>query len=88
MIEGQHLVGKVSDDDTGMTGAIVVSGVHAHAGTGDAIFTECNAGGYCRFFKASIMLIQVKLIWLRIIGQKNVGPAVIVIIENRDAKTL
>ena len=85
VVERHHLIGKVADDDTGMTGAIVIGRVHAHAGPRHAVFTECDAGGDAALFKRSLLLIEIKLVGLRVIGNQNVGPAVAVVVENCDA---
>src|SRR5712664_3645883 len=40
VIERDHLVGEVADDDAGVSAAVVVGGVGAYAGAGSAVLTE------------------------------------------------
>src|SRR5215510_10015821 len=40
VIERHHLVGEIRDDDAGTSRPVIVSGIHAHACTRYAIFTE------------------------------------------------
>ena len=86
VIERKHLVGEVGDDDAGMAGAVVVGGVHAHAGAGHAIFAEGDSRRDALLLKGSVVLVQVQLVGLRVVGQQNVGPAVIVVVENGDTE--
>src|SRR5260370_17211646 len=88
VIERNHLIRPGADDATGVAAAIVVSCVHAHAGTRHAVFAECDAGGDAALFKGSILFIQIELVGLRVIGNQNVGPAIAVVIENGYAQTL
>src|ERR1700751_109304 len=76
VIEREHLVGKIGDDDTGMTGAVVIGGIDTHSSPGHAIFAESDARRNAALFKGSVLFIQVKLVGLRVVGQQNVGPAV------------
>src|SRR5271157_1296522 len=71
-----------------MAAAVVIGGVHAHACARDAVLAEADAGGNSALLERSIALIQVKLVGLGIIGHQNVGPAVAVVVENRDAQAL
>src|SRR5579871_983813 len=45
VVEGDHLVGEVADQNARMTAAVVVGGVGAHAGAGHAVLAEANAAG-------------------------------------------
>src|SRR5215831_3516062 len=42
VIEREHLVGKVRDDDAGMSGAVIVGGINSHSCASHAVFTESD----------------------------------------------
>ncbi len=88
MIQRQHLVGEVGDDQADAAGVVIVGGVNAHAGAGDTVFAESHAGRNGFFFERAIVFIQIKLIGLSVIGEDDVGPAVVVVIENGDTQAL
>ena len=85
VVERNHLVGEVADDDAGVPAAVVVGGVGAHSGAGYAVFAEGDAGGDAALFEGSVFLIEVELVRLRVVGDQEVGPAVGVVIEDCDA---
>src|SRR5215831_8648096 len=47
VIKRHHLVRKITDNDAGPAGAIVVRGVNSHSGARHSIFAEGNTRGYC-----------------------------------------
>src|SRR5712671_8164325 len=86
VVERHHLVGEVADDDAGMAAAVVVGGVHAHAGARHAIFAESYTSGDSALFEGAIFFIEVEFVGLSVIGNQDVGPAVTVVIEDGDAQ--
>ncbi len=86
VIKRNHLIGEVADDDAGVAAAIVIGGVHAHAGASHAIFAESYTRRNAALFERSVFLVQVKLVGLGVVGNQNIGPAVAVVIENGDAE--
>ena len=86
VVEREHLVGEIGDDQAGAAGAVVIGGVDAHAGARDAIFAEGDSGGNSALFEGAVLLIQVKLVGLRVVGDQDVGPSIVVVIENGDAQ--
>ena len=88
MIERDHLVGEIADDQAGVSTAVVVGGVGAHARARDSVFTEADPGSHSALFEGAILLVQVELVRLRVIGDRDVWPSVRVVIQNRDAKAL
>ena len=87
VIEREHLVGKICDDDAGLPGTIVVGGVDTHSSASDTVFAKGNARGHSALFEGAIFFVQVKLVGLRVIGEKNVRPAIAVVVENRDSQS-
>src|SRR5258708_33773715 len=67
VIQRDHLVGKVADDDAGVTAAIVVGGVGAHSRAGNAILAEPDARRHAALLERSILLIQLKLVGVRVL---------------------
>src|SRR4051794_10656365 len=67
---------------------IVISRINSHAGSRNAIFAERDTRGNGLLLKGSIVFVEVELVRLGIVGEKNIGPAVTVIIEDCEAKAL
>src|SRR5579883_2192035 len=81
LIQRHSFVGEVSDDQALMAGQVIVDGIDAHAGTSFTGIAEGNAGAECLISKRSVVVIVVKLVRLRVVGDEEVQPAVVVIIE-------
>src|SRR5882724_4467891 len=88
VVERKHLIREVGDDQASVSGAVVVGGIHAHSRAGDAVFTERDAGGHGALFKRAIFFVQVELVGLGVVGDDDIGPAVVVVIKNGNAQTL
>src|SRR3981081_2400666 len=82
------MVCKIRDDQAGAARAVVIDGIDAHAGAGNAIFAESNAGGNGALFEGAVLFVQVELVGLRIVGDQDVGPSVFVVVENGDTESL
>src|SRR4051812_24804126 len=67
---------------------IVISRIDAHAGARNAILAEGNARRNSLLLKGSIVFVEVELVRLGVVGEKNIGPAVTVVIKNREAQAL
>ena len=85
-IEGIFLLGEVRNNKVGIAVVIVVCEIYAHAGIGSAIFIHSGSGGDGYFFKAAIVLVVEKKFGNRIIGDCDVGVAVVVEIGDGDAQ--
>src|SRR6267154_2525410 len=88
VIERDHLVGEVRNNQAGTARTVIIGGVDTHSGARNSVFAEGNSGGHGFLFKRTVALVQIKLIWLGVVGQKNVGPTVAVVVENREAQGL
>ena len=86
MVKRHHLVGKVADNDAGPPRTIIVSGVHSHSRSRDAIFAESHARRYCIFSERSVAVVQVKFVGLSVIGDQKIRPAVTVVVKYGDPK--
>src|ERR1700757_2505063 len=59
VIQREHLVGKIADNQAGASGMIVVPGVNAHSGARNSVFAKSYARGNRLFFKSPIVLVEV-----------------------------
>src|ERR1700722_5584050 len=80
-VETDHLVIEVCDRDTGRTGIIEVRYVDSHARAGFSFSTERKPSFHRGIFECAIALIAIKLVGLSVIGHEQIGPAVIVVLE-------
>ncbi len=85
-IERHHLVIEVGDRDALRAGVIEIRGVDSHAGAGLAVLAESHAGSHGDIFERAVALIAVELIRLRVVGDQQVRPAVVIVIEHRHAQ--
>ncbi len=88
VIERKHLIREVRNQQAGEAGVIVVGGVHAHAGTGHAVFAKGDSRDHRFFGECAVAIVAIKLVRLRVIRKQKIGPAVIVKIEHRDTESL
>ena len=88
LVERDHLVREVADDQARPAGAVVVGRVHAHAGARDAGLVEGDAGGDADVGERAVLLVLVEAVRLRVVGHEQIEPAVAVVIEQRDAERL
>src|SRR5262249_33303845 len=63
-----------------------VAHVHPHAGAGFALCAERQASIDSNIFELSICQVAIELVGLRIIGDKEIGPAILIEIEDSNAE--
>src|SRR6185369_12348929 len=68
--------------------AVVVGGVHAHAGARRASLAEGDARDHGVVSKRPVVVVAIKLVWLSVVGDEEIHPAVVVVIEQSDAERL
>src|SRR5260370_41506517 len=88
VIERKHLVREIGDEQAGKAGMIIVGGVHAHTGAGNAVFAEGDSRYHGFFRECAIAIVAIKLVGLRVIRKQKVWPAVVVEIEHSDTESL
>ena len=86
VIERNHLVREIGDEHAGVAGMIVVGGVHAHARAGHAVFAEGHTCDHGFFAERAVAIVAIELVGLRVVGEKKVRPAVVVVVEHGDAE--
>jgi len=67
--------------------ALEIARLRAHPGARNAVLAESDTGRNTTFLERSIFLVQIKFVGLSIVGDKNVGPPVFVVVEDRDSQT-
>ena len=88
VVERDHLVGEIADNQAGMAAAVVVGSVGAHAGAGNAVFAEADSCSDSALFECAVFLIHIQLVGLRIVGDQDFRPSVDVRIEDGDPEAL
>ena len=88
MIERDAFVGEVSNHHTLFARAVVIGGVDSHACARGARFAERNAGHHGVVRKRSVVVVAIELVWLRVVCDEEIEPAVAVVIEQCDAERL
>ena len=88
VIKGDHLVGEIADDDAGMAAAVVIRGISTHPGARHPILAEADPGCDSLLLEGSVSFVQVKFVWLRVVGDQDVRPAVAIGVKNRNAQAL
>src|SRR5438067_1717504 len=70
----------------GAAGTVVIGGIDAHSAARDAVFSEGYTCRHALFGKGAVLVIAIKFIRLGIVGDKNIGPAVAVVVEHGHAQ--
>ena len=78
----------MSDDQIHASAACHVGGVRSHASFKLAISADSNTGQIPDFSKRAIAIVVKQKIRHVIVGDENVLPAIVVIIESHHAKTV
>src|SRR5215831_2848721 len=71
-----------------MAGTVIVGGVDTHPGARDSVLAEGNSGGDRLLLERAVLLVEVKLVGLRVVGNRDIGPAVVVVVEDRETEAL
>ena len=88
MIERDALVGKVSNHHALFARAVVVRGIDAHAGARSAGLTKSNTRDHGVIGERAVTIVSIEFVWLGVIRDKQIHPAVVVIIEQSDTECL
>ena len=67
-------------------GAVVIGCVHAHGPARFSVLGESDSGGEANVFERAVTVVSIKPVGLRIVGLKNIRPAVLIEVENGDAE--
>ena len=87
-VQPDHLVVEIGDGEAGAAGVVEVSRVDPHARPRLAIVAERDAGCERDVPEAAVALIAIELVRLCVVGDEDVRPAVLIVIEQRDTERL
>jgi hypothetical protein len=88
VVEAEHLVREVPDQERGPAAAAVVGRVRAHPRAGDARLAEGDTRGHADVAEAAVAAIAIELVRLRVVGDEQVGPGVGVVVDEGEAERL
>ena len=85
-IEPGHLVVEVRDRDAHPARVVEVGRVDAHAGARPAVGAEGDAGLDADLLEGAVALVAIELVGLRVVGDDQIRPAVLIVVEHRHAE--
>ena len=88
VIERDHLVREVADDEVGLAVAVVVGSVDAHGPAGGAVLGESDAGEHPGVLEPAVSEVPVEVVGLGVVRHRQVGEPVAVEVENRHPEAL
>ena len=88
MIQPQHLVGEVADQQMRPAAAVIIAGIRAHRAARHAVFPIGHAGRHAAFHKTAFPGVAIQFVGLRIVGHEKVRPPVAVIVQHGHAQRL
>ena len=86
VVEIEHLVGEVADDEALPTGAVVVCGINPHCAGRDTTFVISNSGEHSGFNEGAVAVILIEFIGLGIICLKDIRQTVGIVVEDANAE--
>src|SRR5262249_249561 len=86
VVERNHLVRKIGDEQAGVATAVVIESVDAHSCARHAVFAERESRYYGLFGEGAVTIVAIELVGLGVVGEEQVGPAVVVVVEHGDAE--
>ena len=88
MIQTEHLVEKIADDQVRTARAIVVGGVGSHVRASRSLFAQRDAGSQCLVDKPAVTIVAIKPCRDAVTPDEDVRPSVEVIVEHDDPHCL
>src|SRR5947209_8920033 len=85
-IQADHLVVEIRDGYPGETGIVEISDVDPHPCPRLAFAAEGETSLHGCIFESAIPLVTIKLVRLSVIGDEQLGPDVVVFVEQRYAE--
>src|SRR5207245_7261856 len=85
-IESDHCVVDIGDGAAGPAGIFEVSDINAHPGARFSLGTERQASFDRDILELAVSQIAVELVGLRVVGDEQIRPAVLVVVEHRHAQ--
>ena len=88
MIKRHALVGEIADHQALPARVVVVRGVGSHTGAGCAGVAISHSSRDTYVGEGSVVVVVVELVGFGVVGDEQIQPAVIVIIQQRNAECL
>ena len=90
VIVKQHVafIGKVCDHDIGQAVVVIIAEVDSHPRESFAVLVIADAGEQPDFAERAVAVVAVEEALHRVVGNKNVGEAISVVVSERNAETL
>ena len=85
-MQRRRLAGKIANGDAELRVIVDIGGIDTHPGIGDSAFIQHQSRLRPEFAKCAIALIGKEQTGREIVGHQDIGPAVIVVIDDRDAE--
>ena len=85
-IEADHFIIEIGDGDAGAAGIFEVAGIHTHSGAGFPFRAEGDSCFDGDIFECAVAEIAVELVGLRVVGDQEIGPAILIKIEHCDTE--
>src|SRR5262252_672891 len=85
-VERRRLAGKIANRDAELGVVVDIGGIDTHPGIGRPPFIQHQPRLHPDFAKRAIALIDKEQTGREIVGHQDVGPAVIVVIDDRNAE--
>ena len=86
VVEIEHLVGEVADDEALLTRPIVVCGINTHCAGCDTTLVIGNSSEHSGFNEGAVAVVLIEFIRLCIVRFKDVKQAVGIVIEDANAE--
>src|SRR5437899_1259734 len=81
-IQTDHLIVEISDSDTGCAGVVEIGDIDSHTGARFAFAAEGDASLDGSLFESAVMLVAIEVIGFRVVGDEEVGIAVVVVVAD------
>ena len=81
-VHRDHFIIEIRDGNTGCAGVIEIGDVDSHSRPSLAIVGKSHPGFHGDVFKASVTQIAIELVGLGIVGDEQIGPTVMIVVEH------
>ena len=88
VVERDHLVREVPDDEVGHAVAVVVGGVDSHGAPGRPVLRKGDSGEHSGVLEPPAAEVPVEIVGLGVVRHREVEEPVAVEVEDRDAESL
>ena len=85
-VQRRRLAGKIANCDAELSIIVDIGGIDPHAGIGGPAFVQHQPRLRPEFAKRAIALIDKEQTGREIVGHQDIGPAVMVVIDDGDAE--